>query len=239
MRLDVRRVEEVSSTNDEAKRLAADGAAEGTVVVAERQTAGRGRRGRVWQSVPGNLFLSIVLRPKIAPSAAPPLAPAIGLAVALAIEDVAPLSAELKWPNDVRVGGRKVAGILTESVVSGSALAAVIAGIGLNVGAELPAELAEIATTLSREAVRNVRKSEVEAALLKRIQDIYGRFLAGGFASLHAEWQERDALNGHRVTIDTGGTRVEGEGAGIAEDGAYRVKVASGEVVRVTAGEVS
>ena len=92
MRLDVRRLEEVSSTNDEAKRLAAGGAAEGTVVVAERQTAGRGRRGRVWASVPGNLFLSIVLRPAIAPAAAPPLAPAIGLAVALAIEDVAPLA---------------------------------------------------------------------------------------------------------------------------------------------------
>ena len=106
MRLDVRRVAEVTSTNDEAKRLAAEGAAEGTVVIAERQTAGRGRRGRVWQSVPGNLFLSIVLRPRIAPAAAPPLAPAIGLAVALAIEDVAPLASELKWPNDVRVGGR-------------------------------------------------------------------------------------------------------------------------------------
>ena len=237
MRLDVRRLEEVSATNDEAKRLAAGGAAEGLVVIAERQTAGRGRRGRVWQSVPGNLFLSVLLRPKIAPSAAPPLAPAIGLAVALAIEDVAPLSAELKWPNDVRVNGRKVAGVLTESVVSGSTLAAVIAGIGLNVGAELPAELADIATTLSREAVRNVRKSEVEEALLKRISDVYGRFLAGGFAALHAEWQERDVLRGQRVTIDSG-ARVEGEGAGIAEDGAYLVRVASGEVVRVTAGEV-
>lgn len=237
MRVDVRRLEEVSSTNDEAKRLAADGAPEGTVVIAEKQTAGRGRRGRVWQSVPGNLFLSIVLRPAIGPAAAPPLAPAIGLAVALAIEDVAPLATELKWPNDVRVNGRKVAGILTESVVSGSTLSAVIAGIGLNVGAELPPELAEIATTLSREAVRNVRKSEVEMALLARLGDVYGRFLAGGFPALHAEWSERDALRGHRVTIDAG-TRVEGEGAGIAEDGAYLVRVDPGEIVRVTAGEV-
>lgn len=237
MKLVVERYEELSSTNDEAKRLAHEGAAEGTVVIAERQTAGRGRRGRAWASVPGNLFLSVVLRPRIAPAAAPPLAPAIGLAVALAVEDVAPLAAELKWPNDVRVGGRKVAGVLTESMVAGSSLNAVIAGIGLNVGAELPAELAEIATTLSREAVRNVRRSEVEEALLARIADVYGRFLAGGFPALHDEWSERDCLKGQPVTIDAGGSRVEGEGRGIAEDGAYLVRTASGET-RVTAGEV-
>ena len=237
MKLDVRRYEELASTNDEAKRLAQGGAAEGTVVVAERQTAGRGRRGRVWQSVPGNLFVSVVLRPAIAPIAAPPLAPAIGLAVALAVEDVAPLAAELKWPNDVRVGGRKVAGVLTESLVAGSTLSAVIAGIGLNVGAELPAELAEIATTLSREAVRNVRKSEVEEALLRRIADVYGRFLAGGFSALADEWRERDALAGQSVTIDAGSAKVTGDAVGIADDGAYRVRTASGET-RVTAGEV-
>lgn len=238
MRFDVRRVAEVSSTNDEAKRLAAGGASEGTVVIAERQTAGRGRRGRAWASVPGNLFVSVVLRPKLAPAAVPPLAPAMGLAVALAVEDVAPLSAELKWPNDVRVGGRKVAGVLCESVVSGSSLAAVIAGIGVNVGAELPPELAEIATTLSREAVRNVRRSEVEEALLSRIDEVYGRFVAGGFAALHEEWAARDCLAGTRVSIDPGtSARVEGEGAGIAEDGGYRVRTAAG-VATVTAGEV-
>lgn len=238
MRVDVRRLAEVTSTNDEAKRLAAKGAPEGTVVIAERQTAGRGRRGRAWASVPGNLFLSIVLRPRIPPAAAPPLAPAIGLAVALAIEDVAPMASELKWPNDVRVGGRKVAGVLTESMVAGTTLSAVVAGIGLNVGAELPPELAEIATTLSREAVRNVRKSEVETALLARIEDVYGRFLAGGFAAVHAEWSERDALLGQPVKIDAADGTVAGEGAGIADDGAYLVRVGSGETVRVTSGEV-
>lgn len=238
MRFDVRRLAEVSSTNDEAKRLAAGGAAEGVVVIAERQTAGRGRRGRSWASVPGNLFVSVVLRPKLAPAAVPPLAPAMGLAVALAIEDVAPLAAELKWPNDVRVSGRKVAGVLCESVVSGSSLSAVIAGIGVNVGAELPPDLAEIATTLSREAVRNVRRSEVEEALLARIDDVYGRFLAGGFASLHEEWVSRDCLAGTQVSIDPGtGARVEGEGVGIAEDGAYHVRTPAGLIV-VTAGEV-
>ena len=240
---EIRRLEETGSTNDEAKRLAADGAPEGTVVVAERQTAGRGRRGRAWASVPGNLFLSVILRPRISPAAAPPLAPAMGLAVALGIEEVAPLATELKWPNDVRVNGRKVAGILAESLVAGSSLSAVVVGIGINVGAELPPELAEIATTLSREAVRNVRKSEVEAAVLDSLGIVYARFLAGGFPALHADWSLRDALRGQRLTIEAGdGRRVEGEGAGIAEDGGYQVRQDGGGgergVVVVTAGEV-
>ena len=236
---EVRRLEEVTSTNDEAKRLAAEGAREGTVVIAERQTAGRGRRGRVWASPKGNLFLSVILRPRIEPAAAPPLAPAMGLAVALAIEDVAPLAAELKWPNDVLVNGRKVAGVLTESVVSGMQLSAVIVGIGVNVGAELPPELAEIATTLSREAVRNVRKEEVEAALLARIGDVYERFLEGGFGALQQEWADRDSLFGKPVSIDVGGgRRVSGSAAGVDADGALLVETAAG-TIEVTTGEVS
>lgn len=247
MRFTVHRHDSLASTNDEAKRLAASGAPEGTVVVAGRQTAGRGRRGRAWTSVPGNLFLSVILRPAIAPSAAPPLAPAMGLATALAIEDVAPVAAELKWPNDVRVDGRKVAGVLSESLVAGSTLAAVIVGIGVNVGADLPPELAEIATTLAREAARiedhrpgeALRTAEVERALLARIGEVYARFLGGGFAALRADWSGRDALAGKRVSIAAGdGGAVEGEGAGIDEDGGYRLRIAGGAERVVTAGDV-
>ena len=227
-----------TSTNDEARRLAKDGAAHGTAVVADVQTAGRGRRGRVWASPKGNLFVSIVLRPRIAPADAPPLAPAMGLAVAEAIEDVAPLAAKLKWPNDVLVGGRKVAGVLTESLVAGAKLEAVIVGIGVNVGAELPPELAEIATTLSREAVRNVRKQEVEDALLAAVVRMCERVAGGGFAAIADDWTARDARRGTKVRIDAGGRVVEGVAAGIAPDGGYRVTTASGETVAVTAGEV-
>ncbi len=237
IRFDVHRLDEVGSTNDEAKRMAHEGAPEGTVVVAARQTAGRGRRGRAWVSAEGNLFLSVILRPRIAPADAPPLAPAMGLAVALAIEEVAPLSAELKWPNDVKVGGRKVAGVLSESLVSAGALSAVIVGIGLNVGAELPPELAEIATTLSREAVRNVRKGEIEEALLKSIADVYARFLDGGFAAVHDEWQARDALLGTEVRIDTGTRVVTGTARGITAAGALRVESAA-TLTEITTGEI-
>ena len=237
MILGVVRLAETTSTNDEAKRRAHEGAPEGTVVVADRQTSGRGRQGRVWASPVGNLFLSIVLRPKIAPAAAPPLAPALGVAVALAIEDVAPLSTQVKWPNDVKVNGRKVAGVLTESLVAGNTLAAVIAGIGVNVGAELPPELAEIATPLSREAVRNVRKSEIEEALLKRVDEIYSRFLKSGFESVRADWEERDALNGTEVTIDAGIRKVRGIARGVGRDGALRVEE-NGVITEITAGEV-
>lgn len=237
MNFDVTRLAEVSSTNDEAKRLAQGGAREGTVVVAERQTAGRGRHGRVWASPAGNLFLSVLLRPKLAPVEAPPLAPAMGLAVALAIEEVAPVTAALKWPNDVKVGGRKVAGILTESVVSGHSLEAVVVGIGVNVGAELPPELSEIATTLSREAGRNVRKSEMEEALLAKIAEVYARFRRGGFEAVRAEWEERDALNGTEVTIDAGARQVRGTARGLGRDGSLRVEE-GGKIVEISTGEV-
>jgi BirA family biotin operon repressor/biotin-[acetyl-CoA-carboxylase] ligase len=227
----------VGSTNDEAKRLAQEGAPEGTVVVATVQTAGRGRRGKVWASPAGNLFLSVVLRPPIAPSGAPPLSPALGLAVALAIEEVAPLAAELKWPNDVMVGGRKVAGILTESVVLGGKLVAVIAGFGINVGAELPPELSGIGTTLSREAGRNVRKEEIQDALLASIAGIYRRFLGTGFASIRSEWEDRDRLNGRTVAIDAGTRTVRGIARGISDDGALRIETSQG-VIELTTGEV-
>lgn len=233
----VHRFASVASTNDEAKRLAAEGAPEGTVVLADEQSAGRGRRGRVWASPKGNLYLSAILRPRIEPGAAPPLAPAMGLAVALAVEDVAPVTAELKWPNDVLVGGKKVSGVLTESVISGSKLAAVIVGIGVNVGVELPPELAEIATTLSREAVRNVRRAEMEGALLQRMTEVYARFLEGGFAAVHEDWESRDALRGRKVTIDAGGRKIAGEGSGIAQSGALLVRTERG-VEEIATGEV-
>ncbi|HVO29463.1 MAG TPA: biotin--[acetyl-CoA-carboxylase] ligase [bacterium] len=237
MKFQVTRLEEVASTNDEAKRLAHAGAAEGTVIVADRQTAGRGRLGRVWASPVGNLFLSVVLRPSIAPAAAPPLAPSMGVAVARAIEQVAPLATELKWPNDVKVGGKKVAGVLTESLVSGNTLSAVVVGIGINIGAELPAELAEIATTLSREAARNVRKSEIEEALLAQIAEVYARFLKKGFEGVRPDWEERDALNGQTVTIDAGGRQIRGIARGVGRDGALRVEE-SGKIVEIATGEV-
>lgn len=231
------RLRETTSTNDEAKKLASEGAPEGTVVTADVQTAGRGRRGRTWMSPAGNLYLSVILRPKIAPAAAPPLAPAMGLAVALAIEEVAPLSARIKWPNDVMVSDRKVAGILVESMLSGSTLDAVIVGIGVNVGSELPAEIAEIATTLSREAVRNVRKSEIEEALLTSMSAVYRRFLEGGFAALAEEWNERDWLLGRPVSIAGADHTVTGKGGGIDPDGALRVETGR-DLALITTGEV-
>lgn len=232
------RHEEVSSTNDLAKALAAEGAPEGTTVVANTQTAGRGRRGRVWMSPAGNLYLSVLLRPAIAPVEAPPLAPAMGLAVAQAIEEVAPVAATIKWPNDVLVNDRKVAGILVESMVAGAKLSAAIVGIGVNVGSELPAEIADIATTLSREAVRNVRREEVLEALLASMSRVYARFAAAGFADLAEEWSDRDHLAGRTVTIDTGRDKVEGIARGVTAAGALRVETAAG-LREVTTGEVS
>ncbi len=234
----IHRFAEVASTNEEAKRIAWEGAPEGTVVLAEAQTSGRGRRGRPWVSPAGNLYLSAILRPAIEPQAAPPLAPAMGLAVALAVEDVAPVTAQLKWPNDVLVGGRKVSGVLTESLISGGQLSAVVVGIGVNVGVELPETLAAIATTLSREAGRNVRRAEMEEALLQRMTEIYARFLDGGFAGLADEWGERDSLLAKPVRIDAGGRMIEGEGAGVAKSGALLVRAAGGVLQEIATGEV-
>lgn len=238
-----RRIEwrdELDSTQRLARELARGGAEEGTTVIAERQTAGRGRLGRQWHSPPGlNLYCSVVLRPALAPSAVPCVALIAGLAVVDAVRAVAGLAGTLKWPNDVLLDGRKVAGVLTEMEAEIERVRFVIAGIGVNVNAtDFPPELARKATSLGLAGARPVDRAAFTAGLLAALEGRYRRFLAAGFAAMRWEWEACSALTGKEVRVTAPEGEVAGRVLGVDDDGALRLAGPRGEF-RVVAGEVT
>jgi BirA family biotin operon repressor/biotin-[acetyl-CoA-carboxylase] ligase len=217
----------VRSTQDYAARLADEGAADGTIVVAETQTAGRGRRGRVWRDAPGaSLLLSMVVRTSLPASRAPLLSLAAAVSVAEALYQVAGIAARLKWPNDVQVNGRKIAGILLERRGE-----VVLLGIGVNVAQrELAPEL--MATSIALERGDTDREALL-GALRSRVEHWRARLEAEGFASVKQRWTELATTLGRRVSVDG----VTGLAAGLDEDGALIVDD-GGRTVRVLAGDV-
>lgn len=231
----------VGSTMDVARTLAEGGAPAGTLVLAEEQTAGRGRKGRPWFSAPGwSLHLSLLLRPAPDPGSVLSALPLrVGLAAAQAIEEVAGLEAALKWPNDVvTLHGRKLAGVLCEAAFVGTDRVFVVVGIGINVGqdtADFPPELRERASSLSRESGRLIQRPPVLRALLRRLLPL-ARAAAGPLSAAElAELRRRDALWGKPLRLD--GQPV-GEGAGIAADGALLVRAPDGRVEEIRAGTI-
>ncbi len=228
------RLGEVGSTNDVAGLLAAAGVAEGALVVADRQSAGRGRLGRPWVSPHGGLWCSVLLRPARGPSRGL-LSLAVGVAVAEAAEAACDVRAGLKWPNDVLVEGRKVAGVLLEA-----AGGAVIVGVGVNViipAGALRADIGPAATSLHLASGRPVDRDRVLAALLDRLTAWYEAWGAGGGQVLEA-WRRRDVTAGRRAVVSMPGETLEGVAEGIDGDGALRLRLSTGEVRRVMAADV-
>ena len=236
----------MSSTQDEALAWARTGAPEGAVVVAEEQRAGRGRAGRRWLSPPGrSLYLSVVLRP--APNTLPGLVTtAVGLAVAEAIEGLYALPTGLKWPNDVTVAGRKVAGVLVESVLSGSEVLAAAAGVGINVAwapEELPADLSGRATSVLAELERGGRRLDHDrvdllGALFRTLPPALGLAYEGRGAELVERAAARSVVLGRRVSVRlaAGGT-CEGVALRLLPTGALEVGSAGG-TRSLDAGEI-
>ncbi|HEY7956702.1 MAG TPA: biotin--[acetyl-CoA-carboxylase] ligase [Polyangia bacterium] len=235
-----RHVASCGSTNDEAARWAKEGAPAGAVVVADSQTRGRGRLGRVWHSPPGeSLYLSVVLRPRLVPSLVPPVTLAAGVAVAEAIArfEVEPA---LKWPNDVLASGRKAAGILTEMATAQGAVEHLVIGIGVNLnGLAFPDELAAIATSLRRErGGAPIDRPAFAAALCERLEAWYEVFESGGAPAVAAGWRRFARFFGQRLTVAQGGGTVSGVAEALEDDGALRLRADDGRLVRVIAGEV-
>ncbi|MFN8177320.1 MAG: biotin--[acetyl-CoA-carboxylase] ligase [bacterium] len=229
------------STNDVAQARATAGAAAGLVVCAELQTRGRGRRGRSFDSPPGlGLWTSVLLPSPADPSTAPRLSLVAGLAACAAIEDVADVSAALKWPNDVRVGGRKVCGVLVEARSVGRRLFPV-AGIGVNVHhrtEDFPAELRETAVSVQEAAGARVERGVLLATLLARLELLLDEE-RGGTLDLAAAFAPRDEMRGREVVVETGGAALRGMGRGVAADGALLIEVPGRGVVPVRAGETT
>ncbi|MEK7701929.1 MAG: biotin--[acetyl-CoA-carboxylase] ligase [candidate division NC10 bacterium] len=249
----------VESTQAVAFRLAAAGAPDGTVVVADHQSAGRGRRGRAWVDAPGaSLLASILVRPRLAPPLWPAFSLMTAVAVAEALRGLTALEARLKWPNDVLVGDRKIAGILLESRVSagggtgvsephrtslrppaGRAALAVpatlVIGVGINLAQrEFPPELAGRATSVALETGQAPPRDAVLAALLEELGAWRRRLVGEGFAPVRARWLALADTIGRRVTVDA----VCGVAVDLAPDGALLVEEA-GRVTRIVAGEIA
>jgi BirA family biotin operon repressor/biotin-[acetyl-CoA-carboxylase] ligase len=232
------------STQRVARDLARAGAAEGTVVIAEAQTAGRGRLGRSWHSPAGvNLYCSVVLRPPLPPAAAPQVALVVGVAVAVVVSEETGVRAAIKWPNDVLLGGRKVAGVLTEMDSEMERVHHVIAGIGINLNAPasaFPRALRNKATSLRLATGRRVERAAFTGRLLAALETRYGRYLKEGLSAVRSEWESYSCLTGKEVRIDAPGGEVTGRVLGLDGDGALRLASGDGaRIERVVAGEVS
>ena len=229
----------VGSTNDVARDLAGQGAADGTMVWAQRQTAGRGRLGRRFASPPGNLYVSVVLRPAVAPAAAPQLSFIAAVALAEAARAVLPARAvvSVKWPNDVLVDGRKVAGILLEAATTpAGALDFVVVGIGVNVTSH-PPNTAYGATDLAV-AGAAVSVPGLLARLAEALLAWRDRWLADGFGPVRAAWLADARGLGGPIDVRLGDTLISGRFADLDADGALIVESIGGARQRVTAGDV-
>jgi len=234
---------ETASTNADAFHLAEAGAEEGTVVIADAQSGGKGRRGRIWSSPAGvNLYCSVVLRPAIMPHEAPQLTFLSAVAVARAIEQATALKPEIKWPNDVLIEGRKVAGLLNEMSAETDGINFVILGIGVNLNmtlAQFPADVRTPATSLLIEKGLPVNRAQFAATMLGELDRLYTDFFQHGFGPVRDEWQQRCNASGREVVVSEAGIEtVRGMFHGIDGDGALLVRFTDGMVERILSGDV-
>jgi BirA family biotin operon repressor/biotin-[acetyl-CoA-carboxylase] ligase len=229
-----------ASTNTLARAAAEDQAPHGHLVVAEEQTQGRGRQGRRWISPPGGLWVSLVLRDRLSVGELPLLAGAVGVAVAATLGRWG-LRAQIKWPNDILVGGKKCGGILVELAGEADALAYIVVGIGLDVNVhpgERDPTLASSTTSLAVELGRPVDRRVLLQALLAELEQWCGAVRRAPGAILSA-WRARDALRGRRIRLVQGDVALEGQAAGIADDGGLRLLLPNRTVITRWSGDVS
>jgi BirA family biotin operon repressor/biotin-[acetyl-CoA-carboxylase] ligase len=230
------------STNRVALELGHAGEPEGAVVLAEEQTAGRGRAGRVWHSDRAvGIYVTVLLRPRLAPVQAPLLTMMAGLSARSAVRAVTGLTADLKWPNDLLLNGKKTGGILTEMHAEPGQIRFVIVGIGLNVNQEkLPGALADTATSLRVETGRSQSRMELLVRLLREFENDYNRFLREGVESVVARFEEVSTYaKGKRVRVTNGMESYVGTTAGLGPEGLLQVERDDGKVMTVIAGDVT
>ena len=229
----------IDSTSEEAKRQARGGCPEGTLVMADEQAAGHGRRGRIWASPPGNFYLSLVLRPDCALAQAAQLSFMAALAVGEACLGFLPKNVKLayKWPNDVLLGGRKAAGILLESEADGGARPLfVVLGIGVNL-ASYPKEADFPATSLAAAGAGGVAPDGLLEALAPALLIWYERWRESGFVSLRSKWLERASGLGEKIRVRLPREELTGIFSGLDQDGALLLET-GGKTRRITAAEV-
>jgi BirA family biotin operon repressor/biotin-[acetyl-CoA-carboxylase] ligase len=234
---------EADSTNKWANELATYGADEGTVVIAETQTKGRGRLDREWISPTGGLWFSLILRPNLSPTEAVKLTLVAGLAVAKVLLEMFDLRAETKWPNDVLVNGRKICGVLAEMNTTGETVNFVVVGVGVNVNFDVetvfPEQLKKVATSLEKEVGRKVKLEKLFRALLERLESLYELFIKEGFNPILEEWKNYAGFLGCQVEVLSSTGKMSGLALDVDDEGGLVLRLEDGTVKRVFVGDVS
>lgn len=234
---------ETVSTNDDAYRLAFEGAPEGTAVIAENQTKGKGRLSRVWHSPGGvNIYTSVILRPGVKPAAAPQISLVTGVAVAELLSGYCPGRVELKWPNDVLIAGKKICGILAQMKTAAHEVDFVVVGIGINVNIgkdQLPGELQDIATSLMIETGRETSRYDLIINLYENLAKWYKKLLQNGFAEIKEKWLGMAPMIGRDVEVMFLNDKISGKACDLGEDGSLVVQTGKNGKVRVTAGDAT
>lgn len=233
---------EVTSTNDVAKELATLEAAEGTVVVAEVQTCGRGRLGRGWLSPKGGIWFSLILRPQVKAKDVFKITFLTAVAVAKTIRKLLKLNVEIEWPNDVLVNGKKVCGILTETNVRGESVDSVIVGVGINANIGInffPEYLKKNVTTLAAEVSGEVDQEKFLHALLEELEDYYKMFKENKFDPILEEWKRLNRLFGANVEVVSFKEKIMGQAVNVDQNGALIIRLSDGTTRKVFSGDVT
>ena len=231
---------EVDSTNEVAKKLAREGAPEGTIVIAESQSQGKGRRGKKWVSPLGGAWLSIILRPNTLPINAPQLTFIAGVAAAKTIKEEYGLDAGIKWPNDVLIDNKKVCGALTEISTEINTIDYIVTGIGIDANIDvnlLPAELKETTTSLKSELNQEISRMILVQKFLGNFEVMYDEFNKGNFQEILRKWRQLSKTIGRQVEIRKGTEFVRGEAVGVNSKGALILELEDGTLKKIISGE--
>lgn len=230
------------STNDVAKQIAEQGAAEGTLVVAEEQTGGRGRLGRKWVSPQGTgIWMSLILRPQILPQDAPKITLVAALALVKAVRSLTGLQVSIKWPNDVVYQEQKIVGILTEMTGELDRVKYLVVGMGINVNTQqedFPEELRPIATSIFLQTKQQQSRVALVQGVLKHFEDLYLTFLSGDFASILAEWKANCSTIGKDIRVTGLRQSLVGKALDVAHDGTLQLQLSDGTITSVVAGDI-
>lgn len=231
-------LDSVDSTNTYMKSLAAQGSPHGSLVVARQQTGGRGRLGRSFVSPPGGLYMSMLWRPQLSPEQAARLSCAVAIALCRALEESCGVSPDIKWPNDLLLGGKKLCGILSEALWQPDGSFCLIIGCGININAEsFPGELAATATSLYLETGRRFEPEGLAESIIPRLDGIYDSWGTEGAAFL-PEYRRRCVTPGKDVLIDQAGQRLKVRALAIDEDYSLRIRWPDGRLEKKSFGEI-
>ncbi|WP_455645623.1 biotin--[acetyl-CoA-carboxylase] ligase [Methanosphaera sp.] len=233
--------DEVKSTNDTAKKFVEGGAKNGTIIVAEKQTAGRTRKHDQWISPEGGIYMTMILRPDIDLTEAPRLTIVTGVAIAKALHDEFNIDVGIKWPNDILIDNKKICGILTEAVADYDKLEAVLVGVGIDVNIkeeDIPKEIKDVATTVKKEADEPINRADIIRTFFQIFEELYEEFVNGNFKYIVSEWRRLSSTTGNRVKVYKHGKAIYGDAVGITNKGALIVELDDGSLEKIISGEL-